>query len=71
VTLAVTLGLLAAALATFGGALYAARRPPPPPGEPRMVPWTGIQFVSLVVVVLMLAHLVTLTTGTPFRGRAG
>jgi hypothetical protein len=70
VTLAVTLGLLAAALATFGGALYAARRPAPP-GEPRMVPWTGIQFVSLVVVVLMLAHLVTLATGTPFRGRAG
>ena len=67
-SLAVTLAVL-----TFGGALFAGAnymsRKPAEAGNPHLVPWTGLQFVALVVIVLMLAHLVTLMTGTPLQGR--
>jgi hypothetical protein len=38
-------------------------RQPVTPGRPRMVPWIGIQMVSVVVVVFTAIHLMTLMTG--------
>ncbi len=32
----------------------------------KLAPWTGIQFLALLVAVLMLAHAMTLATGKPF-----
>ncbi|MEX0697334.1 MAG: hypothetical protein WEB85_05740 [Dongiaceae bacterium] len=67
-SLAVTLVVLALAAAVFALANWRSRRPRPP-GEVSLVPWTGVQFLAAVAIVLMLAHLVTLATGRPFAGR--
>ena len=67
-TLALTLVLLALGLALAGFANFMSRRPPEP-GRVRLVTYTELQFLGLLVVVLMLAHLVTLLTGTPLEGR--
>jgi hypothetical protein len=69
VTLTVTLIILACGLALAGFANFMSRRPTEP-GRPRLVPYTGLQFVGLLLVILMLAHLVTLLTGTPLQGRS-
>ena len=69
-SLTVTLSVLAVAAAIFGYANYKSRRPPEPGGAP-LIPYGGIQFVALVAMILMLAHLVTLLTGRPFTGRQG
>ncbi|MBB3064473.1 MULTISPECIES: hypothetical protein [Limibacillus] len=42
-----------------------------PPGQPRLIPYTGLQFIGLLGFILMLGHLVTLLTGKPFTGRQG
>lgn len=65
-----TLTILGIAVAGFLVANIMSRRPPPL-GEVRLVPYSAIQFVALLVAILMLAHLVTLFTGKPFVGRAG
>lgn len=67
-SLLVTLLILGLALASFAFANWKSRRPPPL-GEVRLVPYNGLQFIALVVAVLMLAHLVSLLTGTPLEGR--
>ena len=67
--LAPTLILLAVGVIAFGLANYRSRQPRAP-GNPPLIPFGAIQFVALVVVVLMLAHLVTLLTGQPLTGRA-
>ncbi|MDX1711681.1 MAG: hypothetical protein R3316_11165 [Rhodovibrionaceae bacterium] len=41
------------------------------PGRVRLVPYTAIQFLCLAVAVVMLAHLISLLTGTPLPGRVG
>ena len=64
----VTTILLVMGVAVFAGANFMSRRPVEP-GNPSLVPWTALQFVGLVVVILMLAHLVTLLSGTPLQGR--
>ncbi len=67
--LAPTLIVLAAGALAFPLATYRSRRPRDP-GNPPLIPFGAVQFVALVVVVLMLAHLVTLLTGQPLTGRA-
>ena len=67
-SLAATLVVLVAAAVVFGFANWRSRRPRMP-GEVSLVPWTGVQFLAAVAIVLMLAHLVTLLTGRPFAGR--
>ena len=64
----VTVVLLAMGIAVFAGANYMSRRPVEP-GNPSLIPWTALQFIGLVVFILMLAHVVTLLTGTPLEGR--
>ena len=46
-------------------------RRPSEPGKPRLIPYLGIQYLALLLVVLMLGHLVSLLTGKPFTGRMG
>lgn len=65
-----TLIILAAAAAVFAVATWQHRRPYVP-GRVWAPPWLAIMSVTLVVIILMLAHLVTLWTGTPFAGRSG
>ncbi|MEM8798546.1 MAG: hypothetical protein AAGF15_00560 [Pseudomonadota bacterium] len=63
-----TLVVLACGVIAFAWATIAARRP----YEIGQSPWRfhgAVQFIALVVVFLMLAHLITLTTGEPFKGR--
>ena len=43
----------------------------PPPGEVRLFPVIPVMMVAALVVILMLAHLVSLITGHPFQGRNG
>lgn len=67
-SLALTLAILCAALVAAGLANWRERRPRPL-GTPPMVPYIAIQALAILVVILMLAHLVSLLTGTPLKGR--
>ena len=68
--LATTLWILAGAAAVTAAANLLSRRPYVP-GSPPLIPYTAVQFVGLVVVLLMIIHLITLLTGKPFVGRRG
>lgn len=46
-------------------------RRPYVPGSLPIVPWTGVLYLSLVVSLLMLAHLISIWTGQPLIGRRG
>ena len=66
--LTVTLIVLGVAVVLAAFSNYKARQPYEP-GVVRWIPYTGLQYVAILVIVLMLAHLVTLLTGTPLVGR--
>ena len=67
-SLNVTVIVLVVAFVAFGLANYMSRTPIE---RRRMsgLPYGMIQFVAVVAAVLMLAHLVTLITGEPLKGR--
>ncbi len=65
-----TLIILAAAAAAAVLANWQERRPREV-GETTLVPWIWVQIVAVVVAILMLAHLVSLLTGTPLKSRFG
>jgi hypothetical protein len=67
-SLTVTLLVLVVALAVAGFANYRERRPREI-GKVPLMSYAAIQMIALVVVVLMLAHLVSLTMGTPLKSR--
>jgi hypothetical protein len=67
-SLALTLVILLAALLAAGLANWRERHPRPL-GRPTMVPYIAVQAIASLVVILMLAHLVSLLTGTPLKGR--
>lgn len=56
-------GLALAALANWQSRLPFDRR------LLKVVPWNGLQFLGVIIVVIMLAHVATLATGRHF-GRA-
>lgn len=62
--LPVTLGILAAAFALFGFALWRGRQPADPM-RVRMVNYHLVQLFAILIVLLMAAHLLTLFKGTP------
>ena len=66
-SLEVTLVILFAALAVVAFANWRERRPRDV-GRPPLVPYTAVQVIAVVVVILMLAHLVSLLTGQPLKG---
>jgi hypothetical protein len=67
-SLELTLGLLFAALVVAALANWRERRPRVI-GRPPLVPYTAVQVIAVLVIILMLAHLVSLLTGQPLRGR--
>ncbi len=67
-SLEITLVLLVVSVALAGVAFVMQRRPRED-FDPPLVPWTAIQVVAVVVALLMAAHLVSLATGQPFKGR--
>jgi uncharacterized membrane protein YidH (DUF202 family) len=69
-SLTVTLAILALALAAAGFANWRERRPRAL-GRPPLVSYTAIQMLAAVVIILMLAHLVSLLGGQPLTGRLG
>jgi hypothetical protein len=67
-SLELTVAILLGALAIAGLANWRERRPREL-GRPPWVPSTAIQVIAVVVVIVMLAHLVSLLTGQPLKGR--
>lgn len=67
-SLNVTVAILLIAVVIAGIANYQARKPAEP-GRVRWVPYVGVQFLAILIMVLMLAHLVSLVTGQPLVGR--
>ena len=53
-------------MAAYG--FWKSRKPYEPMNLP-LIPSGLFQFVGIVIVFLMLAHIITLTTGEPFKGR--
>lgn len=69
-TLPVTIGLLMASALLAGWGFWRERRPYRP-GSPPLVPSIVLQFIGVLGVILMTAHLISLTSGQPFVGRGG
>jgi uncharacterized protein (DUF983 family) len=62
-----TLAILFAGLAAFGFSAWRASRPPNPL-KVRMINYHLIQIITIIVLLLMLAHLATLFFGHPVTG---
>lgn len=62
-------------LAVFGVLLFAfgnlRSRRPYVPGKLPLISDTALQFLGVLLVSVMAAHLITLVTGKPFSGRSG
>jgi hypothetical protein len=69
--LSTTLTVLAASLALSALAWHMQRRPRETLDPPLPIPWTFLQMLSIVVALAAIAHLVSLATGQPFKGRFG
>lgn len=69
-SLTATLIILAACIAVLVVAQIRERRRYEP-GRISLIPWVPLQFLALLGVMLMLAHLISLLTGEPFIGRFG
>lgn len=63
----VTLMLLAAAV--VGASLWGTRRKVRRLGDVSYVPWHGLLFIGILAFCVLAAHLVTLVTGVPLKGR--
>lgn len=68
--LPVTITILILAGMAAGWANWRSRKPYVP-GNPPLIPYGAVQFVGILVIMLMVAHLLTLLTGKPFTGRRG
>lgn len=68
--LILTLATLVAFTALAGWMILLEKRPPIP-GSVRLVPTTPVLFFCMLAIVVALAHLVSIITGTPHLGRLG
>ena len=64
----ITLVGLAIAIGLFFFSLKMSNRPIVP-GEVRMFPYTALMFISVIAIIVLVGHLLTLLTGTPLVGR--
>jgi uncharacterized membrane protein YidH (DUF202 family) len=67
-SLSLTLIILAVCVAVLGIAQFRERRKYEP-GRITLIPWVPLQFLAMMGMILMLAHLVSLLTGEPLVGR--
>ncbi|MGI9482789.1 MAG: hypothetical protein ACR2OR_10590 [Hyphomicrobiales bacterium] len=67
--LSITLSVIALAIAAIIWLVVLEKRPVEP-GNTRLIPTTPVIFVLLVVILLALAHLMTIVTGSPHMGRS-
>jgi hypothetical protein len=65
-----TLAVFLAGLALFGFAAWRARQPPNPL-KTRMINYHVVQIFTIILLLLMMTHLVTLITGHALPGRLG
>lgn len=68
-TLEVTIALMASGVAAFLYALWQEKRPPRL-GKPPLIAPPVLQLLSIIFVLIMAGHLVSLLTGTPFEPRS-
>ncbi len=68
--LGLTLAIFLAAFGVFAGAIVISRRPVET-GHVRMIPYGGVQFLAIAVVLVTAEHLISLWTGEPLVGRSG
>jgi hypothetical protein len=40
-------------------------------GKVKLIPYKGLMFMSLLFIVVLLAHVLSLVSGTPVPGRTG
>lgn len=64
----ITLAALAASAGIFAFATWKAGRPSDPLNV-SLINYNYISLVAIVAFLLAIAHVITLLTGTPFRGR--
>lgn len=67
-SLTATLIILAVCIAVLVAAQIRERRRYEP-GRVSLIPWVPLQFIAMLGVMLMLAHVISLLTGEPFVGR--
>jgi hypothetical protein len=67
-TLDITLIAFAVATLIFAGSLYMDRRPREI-GQVSLIPFKAITFLALIVMIVLLAHLISLWTGATLPGR--
>ena len=67
---AITITAIAAAFGLVVYLIWLEKRPVEL-GNPRLVPLTPMLFLMILVLIMALAHLVSLLTGTPHMGRMG
>lgn len=63
-----TVAIILTAAGTLGLAIWRDRKPPEL-GKIWHFPWRPLAAVAILVILLGLAHLVTLLSGRPFSGR--
>ena len=66
--LSTTLLLMALTAGILGLSLWRARADYVP-GRPPLLPHGLVQFVCLILLLLLAGHVISLLTGTPWRGR--
>ncbi len=67
----VTTVIIAVAAAALVGLALWRQAQPYEPGQIWRLPWPVLAYCGILVLVLALAHLITLVTGRPFTGRMG
>ncbi len=65
---AMTLSLMAVAFVVFIYAIITGRRPHIP-GRPPLIPPGFLLFISLLLLLMLMGHVITHLTGEPYRGR--
>jgi hypothetical protein len=69
-SLELTLAIIAAFVVLLVFSAYMDHRPREL-GKVEMIPYKGLMFLSILLIIVLLAHVVSLLTGAPVYGRTG